>query len=179
MDVGGVGEHLHYFVEYILECLDALVGLHGEAHGFGEDVAVARHVDFGDDGHAALGSVGLDFTTLGLRIVLAGIARHIGIGGELRICVHLKAPGEFLGQVPMEHVDLEACQAVNLGLELFDGQERATHVVHEAAHLEGGPVCHGQGLNGGCAVIALGQLAERLCRACHAQRGQCLDGNAL
>ena len=123
MDVWGIGKHFHHLVENVLEGLDALVGLHGEAHGFGEDVAVARHVDFGDDGHAVLGSVSLNLTTVVLGIVLAGIARHVGIGSELRIGFHLKAPGEFLGQVPVEHVDLEAGEAVNLSLEFFDGQK--------------------------------------------------------
>ena len=164
VDVGGVGEDLDHFIENLLQGFHALVGLHGEAHGIGEHVAVAGHVDFGNDGHAALSRISLQLATLFLRVIVAGVANHVFVGRELRVSFHLKAPGQLLRQVPVEDVHLEARQLVDFVFQLIEGNERTAHIVHEATHLEGGPVLNGQCLQTGRASLigSLCQLVEGL-----------------
>ena len=77
VDVGRVGEHLYHLVQYLLQCLHALIRLHIEAHGLGEHIAVARHVDFRDDRNAPFGSVSLQLAALVLRVVLSRVAGHV------------------------------------------------------------------------------------------------------
>ena len=80
---------------------------------------MAGHINFGNNGHAALCRIGFEILALLLRVVAAGVARHIVSGGELRISLHHKAPGEFLRQVPVEHVYLEARKHIDFVFQFF------------------------------------------------------------
>ena len=160
VDIGGKGECFHHFVEDILQSSHALVALHRKAHGLGEGIAVAGHVNFGNNGHAALCRIGFEILALLLRVVAAGVARHIVSGGELRISLHHKAPGEFLRQVPVEHVYLEARKHIDFVFQFFEGNERASHIVHETAHFEGRPVRDNHSLQRCRAAVVVGARCE-------------------
>ena len=169
VNVGGTGKNVCHFVKHDFECGDALVALHVKAHGSLEGGTVAGHVDFGDDGHTALGGVVHQLAALVLGVELSGIARHVLGGGELRIGFHFKTPGEFLGEMPMEDVHLETGEVVNFALEFIKTQERASHVVHETAHLEGGPVGELEAFESSAAfLIAFRQLTQGLGGTNHA-----------
>ena len=178
VDVGRVGEDIHHLVKDILQRSHALSALHIEAHGLGEHVAVARHVDFGDDGHTTLSGIGIQFAALVLRVVVAGIANHVFAGRQLGIAFDFHAPRQFFGEVPVEDVDLEAREQVNLSLQLLEGHKRTAHVVHEAAHLEGGPVGDGHGIPNGRRG-ALGQLHQGLRGADDARCAEGFDGHGV
>ena len=182
MYVGGLGEYGYHLVENLLQSLHALVALHVEAHGFGKGCAVSGHVDFGYHGHATFSGIGFEFGALLLRVVVAGVARHVFGLRELRVGFYLKAPGQFLRQMPVEHVHLEAREQVDFLFQFVEGDERAAHVVHEAAHLEGGPVGQRERLDAGSTTLrsrAFGQLVERLRCAYHACGVEGLDGDGL
>ena len=175
VDVGRVGEDIHHLVKDILQRSHALIALHIEAHGLGEHVAVARHVDFGDDGHTTLSGIGIQFAALVLRVVVASIANHVFAGRQLGIAFDFHTPRQFFGEVPVEDVDLEAREQVNLSLQLLEGDERAAHVVHEAAHLEGGPVRDGHSIPNGRRG-AFGQLHQGLRGADDTRWAEGFDG---
>ena len=182
VDIGSKGESCHHLVEDILQSSHALVALHREAHGLGEGIAVAGHVDFGNDGHAALCRVGFEFLALLLRVVAAGVARHIGRGGELRISLYLKAPCKFLRQMPVEHVYLEAREHIDFVFQFVEGNERTPHVVHETAHLEGRPVRDNHSLQRCRAAVVVGarcELQQRLRGADYARLRHRLDGDFI
>ena len=121
--VRGFWKYLGGLFEYDFQSLFALVGLHVEAHGVLEHVAVARHVNFGYDGDAALGSISLHLLALLLGVVLAGVAHTIGVAGELRVGFYLETPAYLFGQMPVKHVHLETGVEVDLLFQLVDRQE--------------------------------------------------------
>ena len=140
---------------------------------------MSGHVYLGNDGHTALGSVGLYLPALLLRVVLAGIARGMGCIGELRKGFDLEPPRQFFGQMPVKDIHLEPGQSVYLVLQFVDGQEGAPHIVHESPNLKGGPVGEGQRLDGGCAPVALGQLLQGLCSTDDTRGGDSLDTDGV
>ena len=75
----------------------------------------------------------------------------------------------------MEHVHLEARQFVNFVFQFLYAQERAAHIVHEAAHFERRPVRDGERFQLGRSFVAFGQLLQRLRRPDDPRGGQCLD----
>ena len=133
-----------------------------------------RHIYLGDDGDAALGSVSLELGALGLSVVLAGEARHARRSIQLRIELRFEAEALVVGQVPVERVDLEAREQVDLFLQFIEADERAAYVVHETAQLEGRIIgdLHA-GYRG--AIGGGGQLRQRLCGADDARLGGCRD----
>ena len=179
VDVGSHRKRPDQLRENRFQLTQPLRRLHRVAHCPLEGRAVARHVDFGNHHDAVLPRVGLEFTTLLLRVELSGVARHRRGGGQLRIAFHLEAPGLILRQMPVESVDFKAREQADVAFQVVDRNERATAVVHETAQLESRPVCDGHGLHGGSVLIALGQLLQRLCGANHARRRHGLDANLI
>ena len=147
MDEGG-GEYVHDFRQHIFEEgihllvarteIGLLVGLvrTGE-FGIGREhlFAMGRHFDFGNDGDAALGRIGHEFTQFGLRIVATVGSRcalfevvavavppllpqGVGApGGKLRqsrVFLDFHAPAGCVGQMKVEAVELKLCQHVHL-----------------------------------------------------------------
>ena len=69
----------------------------------------------------------------------------------------------------MEDVHLETGEVVNFALEFIKTQERASDVVHETAHLEGGPVGELEAFESSAAfLIAFRQLTQGLGGTNHA-----------
>ncbi len=164
MNIGSIRKSLHHFVQDFLQRLYPLVGLHAEAHGFGKDIAVSRHIYFRNYRHPALRRIGLELAALFLCVVLSGIAYHIFIGCQLRIGLHFKAPCQFFRKMPVKYVHFETCQKVYLLLQFVKRHKGASHIVHETSQLESRPVGHRQGFKRGhSAVIAFGQLRQCLC----------------
>ena len=77
MDVGRVWENFHHLVQDPFQRFHAQIRLHIEAHGLGEHIAVARHIDFRDDRNAPFGGVSLQLAALVLRVVLTRVAGHV------------------------------------------------------------------------------------------------------
>ena len=122
---------------------------------------VAGHVDFGHDFDVALTSVGHDVAELvlgvevgavGLVDPVLGAGVHVGEhavggnaadGGELGVLLDFHAPALVIAEVPVEAVHLVVGHEVNHALDVFDGEEVARNVEHEAAVLEAGLVVDG------------------------------------
>ena len=83
----------------------------------------------------------------------------------------------LVGQVPLEDVDLEACEEVNLLLEFFHAEVGTPYVVHETAYLEGRPV-HDDG-TGQLLLVVLQHLLQGLQGADDACACHRLDGDGL
>ena len=148
------GEHLDNLVEYILKEFEgsllagaevgAAVLLAGaRKFGIGGEhlLAVAGHLDFGDDGDMVLCGIINKLTELLLGIEAAGgigvgrLAVPGSVGGpvtpfglrapcgklrEARIAVNLHAPSGAVSEVEMELVELHQSHGVNLFLEEID-----------------------------------------------------------
>ena len=139
------------------------VGTHGHGVGIvvagilrigGEDgAAMAGDFDFGDDVDVAGGGVAHDVADLLLGVEAAvghGLVRHHRVqrvpggslgpprahAGELRILVDLHAPAVVVGEVPVELVDLEERQHVDVLLHEGGVEEVARHVEMGAAVAE-------------------------------------------
>ena len=178
MDVGCMLEDGGHLGEDVLQLLNALAGLHGVAHGALESLAVARHVDLGNDGDAAVVGQLLELATLFLRVVTASETRHRRGFGELRILLHLEAPRLVLGEVEVECVHLEAGQQGKLPLQGLKTDEGAPDVVHQTAQLECRPIGDGATLQCRLALTAFGQLGQCLHGMDDAQLADGLDGDA-
>ena len=157
----------------------ALKGLHRVPHGTFEGGAVARHVDFRDHHDAIQTGIGFQLSTLLLRVETTLVACHCGIGGELRIALHLETPRLVLGEMPVEGIHFESREQSDLSFQVVEGNERAARVVHKATQLEGRPVGDGHGLNAGTALITLGELLQGLCRTDDSRRCDGLNANAV
>jgi hypothetical protein len=120
---------------------------------------MARHVDFRNDGHAAFGGIRFQFGTLRLRIETPRLSHGVGRLREAGESLHLEAPCEVFRQVPVERVDLEAREQVNFMFEFLETDERAAHVVHNAAQFEGWPIFNARRLK--CCLFS-SHLCERL-----------------
>ena len=100
------------------------------------------HLDLRDDRHEAILSIAYDLTNLILRIE-ASIATAIPFGtpspdlGKARVLLDLDAPALIFGEVPVELVDLEHGDDVDMLLHLLYGEEVATYVDHHPTVLEG------------------------------------------
>ena len=101
-------EYSCHFFENGLQCSNAIVGLHVIAHCTGKGLAMARHVDFGDNDDSAFGCIILQFLALLLCVVFPFKTCHGCAACELRICLYLKTPCLVFGHVPVESVYLEA-----------------------------------------------------------------------
>ena len=188
MDIGRIGEYVGKLGEHLLQYGHALIGLHTVAHGTLEGIAVAGHVDLGNDGHAMLLGILSHLAALRLSVVVTGKAGHALGRGELGVVgircgvvvYHLEAPSLILGEVPVEGIYLEAREQLDMFLQLIHTDERAAHIVHVATQLEGGPVGNLHRLDGLAAfVVALGQLGEGLCGADDADRLHRLDSDGI
>ena len=178
VEIGCEGEGGSQLVEQGLEHGFALLAVHGEAHGGLEGLAVAGHVNLGDDDHAALRGVGFQLGALRLGVVAAGKARHGRGGVELGIGFRLEAEALVVSEVPVKDVDLEARQQVHLMLQFVEADKGTAHIVHVAAQLEGGVVGDAHAGDGGAAVGG-GELHQGLCGADDAGRCGCSDGDGV
>ena len=101
-----------------------------------------RHLNLRDDRHEALLSVADDVTYL-ILCVEASIATAISLGtprsyfSEARVLLDLDAPALVFGEVPVELIDLEHGDDIDVLLHLLDGEEVATYVDHHPTVLEG------------------------------------------
>ncbi len=107
---------------------------------------VAGHVNLGDDGNVALGSILDEFLSLflsveaaiGDTVVLAGIAAddglltHRALLGEQRTALDLYSPALVLGQMPVEAVDVVQGQHVDMTLQRVHAEDVTRHVKHVA-----------------------------------------------
>ena len=151
-------EHVEDLVQQLPQDGFPLRGLHPEAHRALERAAVARHVEFRNQRHAPVAAEGIQLTHLVLRVEHPGLAEHVLRRIELRIPLAFQPPGLVLGQMEMEHIDLELREDVHLPLELFQADVRAPHVHHPPAHAETGPVHDAAARN----PALFRQLLERL-----------------
>ena len=106
-----------------LHLTHALKGLHRMAHGTLEGGAVAWHVDFRNHRDAILAGVGFQLSTLLLCVETTLVACHSGIGGELRIALHLETPRLVLGEMPVEGIHFEAREQSDLSFQVVEGNE--------------------------------------------------------
>ena len=70
VDVGSLVEGSSHLGEDVLEDGFSLLARHGTSHGSFEACAVSGHVNLGDEGHATLPGIVLQFAALGLCVVL-------------------------------------------------------------------------------------------------------------
>ena len=94
---------------------------------------MARHVEFGNDHDMAVGCIGDDLLDLFLGIERSGCFRIMPVadsplGGELRIALDLDTPARFVGQVPVEHIQLKRRHDVQILFHLFFTEEMAALV---------------------------------------------------
>lgn len=177
--VGAVPEDFAHFVEDRAEGLHSAVGLHGESHGLVKYVAVAGHIDLGDDGHSAFAGVGDELACLCLCVILSRIASLVLPGGELGEGLDFDAPAGVFRQVPVEGIDLESGKVVDLSLQLVDGVKGASDVMHEAAELEGREVGDPDRLELRPPPPSLGHLLKGLRGADHAGGVEGTDGDEV
>ena len=140
---------------------------------------VARHLDLGDDGDAALGGVGHERTHRVLRVVaavearLAGRGIQVGLRGgtgghapradlrEARVLADLEPPRLVVGQVPVQHVQLVDRHPVDEGEDEFRRLEVARRVEHDAAPRKARRVVDRDRGNCRAALARRHQLPER------------------
>ena len=117
---------------------EVVVGCKGSLH-------VARHINLGDNGDVAFGSVAYNLACVVLCVVARN--RHVVVlarvgGGDgaralranlckLRILLYFNAPALVLGEVPVEVVDVVHGEHVDELLEVVDAEEVATAVDHK------------------------------------------------
>ena len=77
---------------------------------------MTRHINLRDDDDTAFGGVSLQLGTLCLCVIVASETCHVDNLVELWISIRLKPEALVVCQVPMEDVDLEAREQVNLFL---------------------------------------------------------------
>ena len=103
---------------------------------------MTRHLDLRDDGHKAILSIADDLTDLILRVE-APIATAITFGTprtDLRqtwILLDLNTPALVFGQMPVELINLEEGDNINVLLHLFDREEVTADIYHHATIFEG------------------------------------------
>ena len=107
-----------------------------------------RHLNLRDDRHEALLGVADDVTYL-ILCVEASIATAISLGtprsyfSEARVLLDLDAPALVFGEVPVELIDLEHGDDIDVLLHLLDGEEVTADIDHHPTVLEGGLVQNG------------------------------------
>ena len=100
------------------------------------------HLNLGDDGDKAILCIADDLTNLILRVE-ATIATAIPFGTprtDLRqtwILLNLNTPALVFGQVPVELINLEEGDNINVFLHLFDREEVTANIYHHATIFEG------------------------------------------
>ena len=156
---------MHYFVDHILDELEggffpcainvifdapdiahAIFTAIGEARqlwiGGDSTHSMTRHLNLGDDGHKAILRIADDLTNLILRVE-ASIATAIPFGTpctdlrQARIFLDLNAPALVFGQVPVELINLEKGDDIDVLLHLFDREEVTADIDHHATIFEG------------------------------------------
>ena len=123
VDVGSQGEGCGQLREQCFQGCAALVAAHGVTHRIGEGGGVAGHVNLRNDDDATLGGVGFQLGALRLGVVASREACHVGGLVELRIDLRLEAEALVVGHVPMEYIDLEACEQVDFLLQFVETDE--------------------------------------------------------
>ena len=100
-------------------------------YGVSGDVELGYYLD------VALGCVGnyVAHLLLGVVAVVGALVACSGLalranGGELGVALYLNAPALVVGEVYLQHVELEACHLVYEELDVVDGYEMACRVYH-------------------------------------------------
>ena len=158
-----MGKYLAGFGYKLFEYAHAVFALHVAAKSAAESITVAGHVNFRDEHHVTFAAIGFELACFSLGVTAVGCTGDVGGAAEGGIEFALQPPGLVLGQMPVEYVDLELAEQVNLTLEFVDGDVGAPHVVHEAANAECGPVRNAARPQYGAAAAAgAGQLCQGL-----------------
>ena len=129
----------HFGYDVLHDAL-ALGRLHAEPERAFKCRAVARHVYLGDKQHMMLAAKFYQTACFIERIEFSLLTLHVLCGIQLGIVAALKPPSLVLGQMPVEDIHLEAAQQRYLMLQLVQGDEAATGVVHESSHAESRPI---------------------------------------
>ena len=98
-----------------------LVRERGESRRLAEREGVARHVEFGDHGDAALLRMVEHPAELGLRVVLADVAREGPALLQLGMLLRLQPPAVVVRKVPVEDVHLVPGEMIEEIEDRFDG----------------------------------------------------------
>ena len=102
---------------------------------------VSRYLQLGDDGNEVVGSILHHLFDFLLRVeALVHCAFALDACrtdlGQLRVLLNLDAPALVIRQVPVQAVDFEQRQDVDVSLHILHGHEMAARVEHDAAIAE-------------------------------------------
>src|SRR5215470_12959068 len=132
--VGALARGIHCGVEYAPLALDRIRSRPACEIGISYEPcrAVAGHIEFRDNPNATITGIRNDFAYLFLSVVKA-IRAHLV---QLREAKALDAESLVLRKVPVKHIELHSCHAVEIALDYLDRHEVPARVDHQPAPRE-------------------------------------------